>query len=85
MLLFVLHTPKTLMPRVLAGACRPGYSLPSPSCSAEHTAAQARHVGRADGLEQEILGSFLQAPDENHSCQEAEEKKTAASKETRTA
>lgn len=33
------------------------------ACSPEDAAAQARHVGRADGLEQEILGAFLQAPD----------------------
>ena len=35
---------------------------PSPR-SPEDAAAQARHVGRADGLQQEILGAFLQAPD----------------------
>jgi hypothetical protein len=31
--------------------------------SAEDAAAEARHVGGADGLQQEILGAFLQAPD----------------------
>jgi hypothetical protein len=36
---------------------------PSPR-SPEDAAAQARHVGRADGLQQEILGAFLQAPDD---------------------
>jgi hypothetical protein len=35
-----------------------------PPCSPQDAAAQARHVGRADGLQQEILGAFLQAPAE---------------------
>lgn len=41
--------------------------------SPEDAAAEARHVGRADGLQQEILGAFLQAPAETvhaQACQE---------------
>jgi hypothetical protein len=47
-------------------------------CSAKDAAAQTRHVGRANRLEQEILCSLLQAPDrEHHACEEAKKKQNA--------
>ena len=39
--------------------------------SAEDAAAEARHIGWLDGLQQEILGSLLQAPDGAETCQRA--------------
>jgi hypothetical protein len=67
-----------LLPPLLLHAAKDAHMLVpaavDPS-SAKDAAAQTRHIGRADGLEQEILCPLLQAPGrEHHAGQEAENK-----------
>jgi folylpolyglutamate synthase/dihydropteroate synthase len=73
--LLLLHAAQTPNPQILADACKDTHMAVDP-CSAKDAAAQTRHVGRANRLEQEILCSLLQAPDrEHHACEEAKKNK----------